>query len=293
MFTCFTNCGNMSLFDLVMASKNIDFKSSIKFITDIVKCTYCYEPKIGFGTLNLTKSKSILDIEVEILNRIDKPFLHRTYPQKRIKQWEEEGISFEAIKNFDVRYDIENNRVVIPHMNINNEVVGIRVRAFNKYLTKRYGKYYPLWLDDKGYNHPLGKNLYGLNKNKENIRHKKKVFIFEGEKSVLKFETIYPKNNIAVATCGSSFSNYQKKMILDLGVTEIIIAYDRQFQELEDDDCTKWWNKIKKMTKNLYGLVDVYVLWDVENLLSYKDSPIDKGKDVFEKLLKNKIKVGD
>lgn len=44
------------------------------------------------------------------------------------------------------------------------------------------------------------------------------------------------------------------------------------------------------MTKNLSGLVDVYVLWDVENLLSYKDSPIDKGKDVFERLLKIKLK---
>ena len=32
-------------------------------------------------------------------------------------------------------------------------------------------------------------------------------------------------------------------------------------------------------------------LWDYDNLLEEKDSPFDKGKDVFEELYKNRIRV--
>ena len=38
--------------------------------------------------------------------------------------------------------------------------------------------------------------------------------------------------------------------------------------------------------------VSVSVLWDSTNLLSYKDSPTDKGKETLLKLMENKIYVG-
>ena len=44
------------------------------------------------------------------------------------------------------------------------------------------------------------------------------------------------ENDITVACCGSSLSMYQVQLLLDLGVKEIIIAFDKQFKEIGDEE---------------------------------------------------------
>ena len=39
------------------------------------------------------------------------------------------------------------------------------------------------------------------------------------------------------------------------------------------------------------GMATFYYIWDMDNLLARKDSPFDKGKEVFEQLYKHRIKV--
>lgn len=91
-----------------------------------------------------------------------------------------------------------------------------------------YGKYRPIKINNQLYNHPLGLNLYGLNWNKQAIQKMKKVIVFESEKSVLKYATYFGwNNNISVACCGSNISSHQIQLLLDCGVEEIIIAFDR------------------------------------------------------------------
>jgi DNA primase len=71
-------------------------------------------------------------------------------------------------------------------------------------------------------------NLYGLNWNKDHIKTIKKAIIVEGEKSVLLYASYFGwDNNICVACCGSSISAYQVQFLLDLGVEEIVIAFDK------------------------------------------------------------------
>ena len=82
----------------------------------------------------------------------------------------------------------------------------------------------------------------------------KKAIIFESEKSVLKYASLFGwDNNISVACCGSNISMYQIQLLLDLGVEEIIVAFDRQFQEKNDDECktlTDHLTKIHNRYKN-------------------------------------------
>ena len=80
-------------------------------------------------------------------------------------------------------------------------------------------------------------------------------------------------------------------LLMELGVEEIIIGFDKQFQEKGDKE-------FKKLTKNLttifkkYGhLVKISYLFDKEDLLGYKDSPTDRGKEIFEKLYKERINL--
>ena len=63
----------------------------------------------------------------------------------------------------------------------------------------------------------------------------KKAIVTEGEKSCFLYASYFGEDNdISVACCGSSLINYQVDLLLSLGVSEIIVAFDRQFKEIGD-----------------------------------------------------------
>ena len=290
-FYCYSNCGSMSIYDLIMKVKDCDFKNAYDYLRTIVNGYN--KPITGFGGRQF-KNVNLDDVVLEQLPVIDKPFLYKMYNDnvKLMKEWLNENITEDALRKFNIRFDVKGNRMIIPHMREDEKCIGIRVRNFNPKDIER-GKYMPLFYGDNCYSHPLGSNLYGLNISKDNIKKYKKCVIFESEKSVLKYESLYPDRNISVSICGSSFSNQQKKMLLNLGVQEIVLALDRQYENEDSEEGRDWKNKIIKNLKGLTDYCKVSYIWDVDEnrLLEYKDSPIDKGKEVFEKLLKNRIQI--
>lgn len=212
-------------------------------------------------------------------------------PHPRILPWEEEGISKDIIKNHNICYNPSSQAIVIPHYNINGELIGIRERTLIK-DNEIYGKYRPMYLNKIMYNHPLGFNLYNINNSKDNIKRTKKVIIFEGEKSPLLFASYFgQENDITVAVCGSNLSSFQVQLLLDLGVEELIIAFDKQFQELGDKEHLGWVKKLKEINKKYSKYVKVSYVFDKENKLKYKDSPIDEGKDIFMELFEKRFSL--
>ena len=103
----------------------------------------------------------------------------------------------------------------------------------------------------------------------------------------------FGEDNFTVALCGSNLTDYQKGMILMLGVREVIVALDKQYETIDSDECKKWAKHIKdKIVDKLSPFVTVSVLWDTNDLLKYKDSPTDRGKETLLQLMENKIYVG-
>ena len=140
------------------------------------------------------------------------------------------------------------------------------------------------------YNHPLGFNIYNLNNSKKNIKKIKKAIVSEGEKSCLLYPSFFgSENDISVACCGSSFGNYQMNLLLELGVDEVIIAFDKQFQQLGHTEWVQWTKKLKDLHKTYNSLVHITFIFDKKNLLDYKDSPIDQGPEIFMQLFKERI----
>ena len=140
------------------------------------------------------------------------------------------------------------------------------------------------------YNHPLGFALYNLNFSKENIRIIQKAVVFEGEKSCLKYASLFGiDNDISVAVCGSSLINYQVELLLSLGVKEIIVAFDKQFQEIGDEEWKKWTNKLKDIHKKYSPKCQISFMFDKSGDLDYKSSPIDHGAETFMKLFQERI----
>lgn len=119
---------------------------------------------------------------VELKKYSDK-FL-KNLPQPRILNWEKEGITPEVIRQHNIAFNPITNGIIIPHYDINNNLIGIRERTLIK-ENEKYGKYRPSILNGEMFNHPLGFNLYNLNNSKDNIKQLGKVFVFEGERFAL------------------------------------------------------------------------------------------------------------
>lgn len=224
-------------------------------------------------------------VELKIFD--DKILKH--LPRPRIIPWEKEGISQEVMLHRGIAYDPKNQGIVIPHYDIDGNLIGIRERTLIKEEEKT-GKYKPAILNGQMYNHPLGFNLYNLNNSKENIKILQKAVVFEGEKSPLLYASYFgEENDITVASCGSSLISYQIKLLLSLGVKEIIIGYDKQFKEIGDEEWKRWTKKLYDIHTKYGAYVQISYLFDKKDLLDYKDSPVDKGKETFLKLFKNRI----
>ena len=103
------------------------------------------------------------------------------------------------------------------------------------------------------------------------------------------FESMF-NVDISVACCGSNLTSHQFKLLQDLGVEEIIIAFDKQFNKPGDDEWKRWTKKLTEIHKKYSGFVKISFMFDTKgDLLGYKDSPIDKGREVFQYLYENRL----
>ena len=293
MFHCYTECGeNFDIFDLIKRIKEVnhekyDFYEVVYLIADLVSYDIFSET---------TQEKYISNTEVlaqneEITLKEYNSTVLQLFSFYRTAEWAREGISEEAMKKFHIGYYMYRNKITIPHYDIDGRLIGIRGRTLEPEEEELYGKYMPLMVENTLYKHPLSFNLYGIYENKEDIKKYQTAIIFEGEKSVLKFNDLYDYN-IAVASCGSSLNYRQVELLVkDLGVKDIIIAYDKEFENYASQEARNYYNKLEKICKKYVSYCNFYFLFDFKKLLDIKDSPIDKGKEVFEKIMKDKVQV--
>ena len=316
LFRCYTECNDVfDIFELVMKVKNISQDKKIRYdengkevlddwmlfdAIQFVAIFFGFEPENQnfsvkhtelqdwdffnkYEENSLLKNKQIVELHI-----YDKKIL-KYLPRPRIIEWEQEGIKDEISYQYGICYDPHSNGIVIPHFDKEGQLIGIRERTLIKELEKN-GKYKPAILNGVMYNHPLGFNLYNLNNSKDNIKNLQKVFIFESEKSCLKYASYFGiENDLSVAICGNSISNYQISLLKDLNVQEIIIALDKQYKTIGDEEWKRWTNKFYQI-HNKYGkYFQISYMFDFDKYLDYKDSPIDEGKDVFISLYQNRI----
>ena len=107
------------------------------------------------------------------------------------------------------------------------------------------------------------------------------------EKSVLLYGTIYGnEQNIALATLGQNITKDNIQYLLKMGVRTVILAYDTDYEDY--DQLLAVEKKYAAKAKILEPYFNVSYLMDDDFDLPYKSSPIDGGKEIFEKLLKNR-----
>lgn len=241
-------------------------------------------------TADYSKNK---DNALPELTPVQENMVQYFYPLAAPEEWMREGITKDVMYHYGIRIDSALSKIIIPHRDIDGRLVGIRGRSYNPIEILEGKKYMPVFIEGEIFNHPLGKNLYGLNYNKETIKKLKKVCVFEAEKSVLQIASYYGLDNcFAVATCGSSFSQDQMDLLLGLGVSEVILAYDHDCDAPKGSvEIKKQEDKLLKIISPLLPFVNVSVIMDYDNLTPLKASPSDCGREVFEKLYKNRVRL--
>ena len=296
-FHCYTCCGSMNPFEFVVqAYRTRGIKYSLSNAAIIIERIIQERLRDGFAIVtppsNVKKEieedwhKSLTEYNPSIMNCFSRN-------KKYLKVWEKEGISFDAMDKFGIKFDMIRNRMVIPIYDDKGVFVGAKVRNFNQEDIENGRKYMPLIHNNEIYTYDKGKILYGLNFNKKNIKNAKRAIIFESEKSTILYESLYVGNK-AVSIGGSNVSIYQTELLKQYKVETIVLALDNDYSLLpnENGEYDKYFG-LYKMLKEANKLdakgFNVEIVYDWEqSFLENKDAPIDKGREIWNKLYRNR-----
>lgn len=300
LFYCYSGCSPASfdIFELLQKVKHLDLNEAIYYVVNFFNLgwkleetdeTYLQE---DWKVMQKWQELSAIKINYDkvVLPEIDGSVL-RHYPKPHILDWERQFIPKEVSDYMGIRYDPTIGAVIIPHLDENGRLVGIRQRTLVSEDAEKYGKYRPWRHEGLSTNHPLSFNLYGLYQSKENIKKMGVAIVAESEKSTLQLlHYLGSSSNIAVSVCGSSISKYQFNLLLDAGAKEICIAFDADFEEIGDENWERTVEKLQKIYDKYNAYANISFLFDTKGtLLGYKDSPTDRGKEVFMELWKNRV----
>ena len=289
IFYCYTNCQSMSIFKFLKnyyetRNQNYDWYQDIYKV--ILDCSNYRKPD-GFAPKRYQRVRDMYTVP----ERIELP----TYPNGIIDvftkfyppEWLNDGITKTSMEKFNIRYSVPQNKIIIPHYNPKGELVGIRGRALNEWEIENVGKYMPVQIEGKWYSHPLSLNLYGLNWTKDNIKRTGTCFLVESEKACMQMEG-WDFANCSAAVCGSQFNKHALKLLMQTAhPREVVICFDKEELPGSED----YFNKLWQIGKKYQNYCDFSFIYDRENLLDMKDSPTDKGSEVFWKLYRKRVRV--
>lgn len=275
--TDFTTSYNGDLFGLIATHTGLTYREVLKTITTMlgkkIEGNYQTEEEVLFDGFFDGLYIPYEDEEKEVT--YDESVLDKyNNGYKWFKRFADDGILPSSQLKFQIGFDKGSNRITIPWRDYDGKLIGVISRIDSDEKTNF--KYLPLIA------FPKHKYLYGLYENKEHIKESKEVYIFEAEKSVMLGDSLGYKSFLSLG--GNSISTTQVEQILKLGVNKIILSLDEGL----DTEIIK---KDIKTIKDCLFMRDCKVgfILDKENKYlpkGSKASPIDLGKEVFEKLKK-------
>lgn len=257
------------VFSFVMKSRGKTFKEVIDVVKENLGITVFKEIKKAepFGGLfkkcrrrnNTLEYKTYSDVELE---RYAKGYNMRFF---------RDHIDLSVQSKFGLRYDTNNNGIIIPIRSPVGELMGIKMRK-NYNVTGDESKYiYVLPC-------PVSQTLYGYSQNYSSL-YNEDILIGESEKFVMQCAS-YGYNN-AVGLGSSNLSNQQCKLLLSLNPKSISFMLD---VGLNKDVLYKNMNMIKSYNP----MIQIPIYYWNEKDFGDKESCTDRGKDMFIKALSDR-----
>ena len=305
IFHCYSRCSDsFNIVELVIRAnrtqgKTITWYKALYYIAKTTGKIFTGESKeetktsviTDFNWINrlqqIKKNKKSIPNLSEISENILEVFYYAPH-----QDWLNDNISREALSRYEIGYYGLTNQITIPHRDMNNRLIGIRGRFLDQEDIEMIGKYVPLQINGRTLSHSLGSNLYGINVVQDKIKTIKKAMVVEAEKSCMQAYSYFGEDSFVVATCGSSITRTQIKLLLNyLQVEKVIYAPDRDYHESNSYEAEVWYQKIIKRLAPLVPYCKVTLCADSKERLPYKASPTDMGKDILLELLDEKIVI--
>jgi DNA primase (bacterial type) len=276
---CFGCGAKKSIYDWIMKYNNISFREAIEEVaamtgTDIIECVE--SESIGLlKELKKTKEHKKKEVVTREILDFKKDYLDK-YLDELPEEWLEEDMTEEALKTYNIRIDPNANRIVYPVMDAEGNFIGVKGRT-------RLESYKELGLSKYINYQKVGELNYfqGWQQALPSIISTKSVIIFEGIKSCIKAYGWGITNTVASET--SALSDGQLRLLIKTGISEIIIGWDSD-QDIKSIIHNPKILILKRFTK-------VSIITNLNRLLGEKMAPVDRGKDVFNKLLENRTTI--
>ena len=273
-------CGaGRSIYDWIMHKDNISFQEAVEKISSLTNSPL--EETIESESISVLKElqKSIKphykDVEPREILNWQSDYLCK-YSDEDPQEWIDEGMTHEALKTYNIRIDKDANRIVYPVWDSDGNLIGVkgrtRLSAYKELGLSKYMNYNKIGVLDY---------FAGWKEALSEIINTKSVIIFEGIKSCIKAYGWGIHNTIASET--SKLSEGQLQLLIKTGISEVIIGWDtdQKIQSIVSNE------KIQMLRK----FARVSVIHDTHRLLGEKESPVDRGEDIFKRLLEERIRL--
>lgn len=192
----------------------------LSILTNLDKNLIMFEFKMLSKNMNykFQKVENNLDYEFEKKELLEYPRkLLDLFPCVISDLFLNDGINETTQVLFDIKYDKETDRILIPVI-FKDKLVGIIGRYNNSEVPKKIPKYYPIL------SYPKSEVLFGYDLCKNKIIDTKTVILVESEKSVMKSIQKDMYNTLAIG--GSNIINSQIELLKELDVKNIFISLD-------------------------------------------------------------------
>ena len=200
--------------------------------------------------------------------------------------WLDYGITRDSMDKFGIGWYARQACISIPVVQ-GGQLVGCKGR-YTRQKDIENGKYRPITLlDGTVMKFPSSACLYGYDQNKADIKRSKTAWLVESEKSVLKMDSWGIHNVLAVF--GSNVSKQQIRMLLDLGVSKIILGFDSDYAKIDDEDYKFFVVKMNKIIGKLKPYFQVEVVYNNMGFDGFKYSPCDFTFEQFNDLFNHRI----
>lgn len=279
-FYCF-GCGSGGgIIQFLIAHEKLSYDEAVQKASNLAKIdlkTMCQSQTVKLNRkIKQIKSGNDGGADHVILARSE----FEKYRKGRVDLWLDEGIRQEEIDLFEIRLDDRSNKIVYPVYDMSGNLINIKARTLHKDFKKlgicKYINYYPVGTVDY---------FQGANITLPYIKETGELKIFESLKSVMKLFGNEVKDSASAEK--HTLTPEQIKWIIGCDyIKNVVFCYDSDVSYQEKE--------VKKNINMLKKFLNVYVIEDNDNLLGGKEaknSPIDLGIDIWNRLYENKRKI--
>ena len=288
-FHCWS-CGfSGDAISLVQHVKHLDFNQAVSYICSVLhlQVGQIEQNEQLDNWAELRRFLPNAEPEPDKLLTYDKSILSlfdHLYPQ----EWLDYGISADILDKFGIGWYARQACISIPVV-FNGQLVGVRGR-YTREQDVAKGKYRPICtLDGTVLKFPSSACLYGYDQNKAAIEKSRQVVLFESEKSVLKAPSFGIDN--ALAVFGSNISKQHIQLLLELGVNDVVLAFDSDYKQVGDDEFKFFVVKMKKLSAKLKPFFNCSIVYNNQGYDMYKCNMMDIPYEQAMKLWGSRVKI--